>query len=148
MERKLDSSGREDTVAEQPALSPRGTCSETNPPPPPQQHPHSPQQFRMGNLPLAQTLGECCLRLSYTEFGQSWCQSWDGSSGGMKNGGQSSRLFFRELQGLTFFLPLSSSGLSSRTPGDKPVAHVVGKSSADGLGDVEQVGCGGLGFRS
>ncbi|XP_014302387.1 tumor necrosis factor isoform X1 [Myotis lucifugus] len=37
-----------------------------------EQHPHSPQQFQMGNLPLAQTLG-----------------------------------------------------LSSRTPGDKPVAHVV-----------------------
>lgn len=38
-----------------------------------------------------------------------------------------------KLKGLTFFFPLSS-GLSSRTPGDKPVAHVVGKSSEDGLG--------------
>uniref|UniRef100_A0A8C4PRF6 Tumor necrosis factor n=1 Tax=Equus asinus asinus TaxID=83772 RepID=A0A8C4PRF6_EQUAS len=37
-----------------------------------------------------------------------------------------------ELKGLTFFFPFSSSGSSSRTPSDKPVAHVVANPQAEG----------------
>lgn len=55
----------------------------------------------------------------------------------MRNGGQSSRIFSGKLKGLTFFFPLSSSGVSSRTPSDKPVAHVVGKSYKDVSGGEE-----------
>lgn len=40
-------------------------------------------------------------------------------------------VFSRKFKSLTFFFSLSSSGSSSRTPSDKPVAHVVGKSSDD-----------------
>lgn len=56
---------------------------------------------------------------------------------GVRNGGQSSRIFCWKLKGLTFFIPLSSLGVSSRTPSDKPVAHVVGKSSEDESGGEE-----------
>lgn len=46
------------------------------------------------------------------------------------NAGQSSEIFSGKSEGLIFFFPLSSSGSSSQTS-DKPVAHVVGKSSED-----------------
>lgn len=104
----------------------------------------------MGSLPLAQTLGECrlasLLLLGLGRVGVSprmvAAGKFTPGGGGMRNGSQSSRLFWGKLKGFTFFFPLSSSGLSSRTPGDKPVAHVVGKSSEGGLRDAE---AGGLG---
>uniref|UniRef100_A0A2K6KII1 Tumor necrosis factor n=2 Tax=Rhinopithecus TaxID=542827 RepID=A0A2K6KII1_RHIBE len=37
-----------------------------------------------------------------------------------------------EFKGLSFFFSLSSSGSSSRTPSDKPVAHVVANPQAEG----------------
>lgn len=51
---------------------------------------------------------------------------------GRRHGGQSSGTFSRKLKDLTIFFPLPSSESSSRTPSDKPVAHVVANPEAEG----------------